>query len=238
MKFSINDFFSKRDQIRRKLRIWSHLLKKSLWKTLFLCSVLKTTVNDRCIGYLSIATGFQKISTYFSCVCLHLNLPLLVAKIEQAVPGDVKPVVKASKQLILSNLKTLQIAILLARVTPANYILKFLKQLFFKTYIFSYSGSTSQWLHVKFKVSKGFIVYNISVNKRSNYGFNQLFLGNWYNIKRNSKATFFQSPGKKETTNHNSTHKIYSLWLRILRKEKVTLLISSGRKLNTLKRCW
>ena len=30
MKFSINDFFSKGDQIRRKLRIWSHLLKKSL----------------------------------------------------------------------------------------------------------------------------------------------------------------------------------------------------------------
>ena len=30
MKFSIKDFFSKCDQIRRKLRIWSHLLKKSL----------------------------------------------------------------------------------------------------------------------------------------------------------------------------------------------------------------
>ena len=30
MKFSINDFFSKSDQIRRKLRIWSDLLKKSL----------------------------------------------------------------------------------------------------------------------------------------------------------------------------------------------------------------
>ena len=29
MKFSIKDFFSKYDQIR-KLRIWSHLLKKSL----------------------------------------------------------------------------------------------------------------------------------------------------------------------------------------------------------------
>ena len=29
MKFSIKDFFSKCDQIRRKLRIWSHLLKKS-----------------------------------------------------------------------------------------------------------------------------------------------------------------------------------------------------------------
>ena len=30
MKFSIKDFFSKFDQIRRKLRIWSDLLKKSL----------------------------------------------------------------------------------------------------------------------------------------------------------------------------------------------------------------
>ena len=30
IKFSINDFYSKCDQIRRKLRIWSHLLKKSL----------------------------------------------------------------------------------------------------------------------------------------------------------------------------------------------------------------
>ena len=30
MKFSIKDFFSKCDQIRRKLLIWSHLLKKSI----------------------------------------------------------------------------------------------------------------------------------------------------------------------------------------------------------------
>ena len=30
MKFSINDFFSKCDQIRSFLRIWSHLLMKSL----------------------------------------------------------------------------------------------------------------------------------------------------------------------------------------------------------------
>ena len=29
MKFSFKDFFRKCDQIRRKLRIWSHLLKKS-----------------------------------------------------------------------------------------------------------------------------------------------------------------------------------------------------------------
>ena len=30
MKFSIKDFFSKCDQLRRFLRIWSHLMKKSL----------------------------------------------------------------------------------------------------------------------------------------------------------------------------------------------------------------
>ena len=30
MKFSIKDFFSKYDQIRSFLQIWSHLLKKSL----------------------------------------------------------------------------------------------------------------------------------------------------------------------------------------------------------------
>ena len=39
MKFSIKDFFSKCDQIRSPLWIWSHLLKKSLIKNfIFLCS--------------------------------------------------------------------------------------------------------------------------------------------------------------------------------------------------------
>ena len=40
MKFSIKDFFSKCDQIRKKLRIWSHLLKKSLMENfIFFCAV-------------------------------------------------------------------------------------------------------------------------------------------------------------------------------------------------------
>ena len=42
MKFSIKDFFSKCDQIRRKLRIWSNLLKKILnGKLHFLSSVFR-----------------------------------------------------------------------------------------------------------------------------------------------------------------------------------------------------
>ena len=39
MKFSIKDFFSICDQIRSFLRIWSHLLKKSLMKNFIFCAV-------------------------------------------------------------------------------------------------------------------------------------------------------------------------------------------------------
>ena len=39
MKFSIKDFFSQCDQIRSFLRIWSHLLKKSLMENFIFCAV-------------------------------------------------------------------------------------------------------------------------------------------------------------------------------------------------------
>ena len=39
IKFSIKDFFSKCDQVRNFLRIWSHLLKKSLMENLIFCVV-------------------------------------------------------------------------------------------------------------------------------------------------------------------------------------------------------
>ena len=38
-KFSMKDFFSKYDQIHRKLRIWSHLLKKPLMEDVIFCVV-------------------------------------------------------------------------------------------------------------------------------------------------------------------------------------------------------
>ena len=41
MNFSINHFFSKYDQLRRKLQIWSHLLKKSIIENFIFC-VAKT----------------------------------------------------------------------------------------------------------------------------------------------------------------------------------------------------
>ena len=38
MKFSIKDFFSKYDQIHRKLQMWSHLLEKSLMENFIFCA--------------------------------------------------------------------------------------------------------------------------------------------------------------------------------------------------------
>ena len=40
MKFSIKDSSSKCDQIRRKLRIWLHLLENPYWKTSIFCAVI------------------------------------------------------------------------------------------------------------------------------------------------------------------------------------------------------
>ena len=40
MKLLMEDFFSKYKQIRWKLRIWSHLLKKSLMENFIFCAVI------------------------------------------------------------------------------------------------------------------------------------------------------------------------------------------------------
>ena len=41
MKFSNKDLFSKCEQIRRNLRIWSHLPKKSLMENFIFCALLR-----------------------------------------------------------------------------------------------------------------------------------------------------------------------------------------------------
>ena len=46
MKFSIKDFFSKCDQTRSKLRIWSHLLKKYLMEN-FIFYAVYIAIKDR-----------------------------------------------------------------------------------------------------------------------------------------------------------------------------------------------
>ena len=51
MKFSIKSFFSKYDQIRRKLRIWSHLQKKSFMENFIFCAVIFTTGSTGIMTY-------------------------------------------------------------------------------------------------------------------------------------------------------------------------------------------
>ena len=64
MKFSIKDFFSKCDQIRRFLWIWSHLLKKSLMENFIFCAVwenssLRTTYHFLILLQQMIHTGYK-----------------------------------------------------------------------------------------------------------------------------------------------------------------------------------
>ena len=53
MKFSIMDFISKCDQFRRKLRIWSHLLKKSLMGNFIFCVVTKKHFTKNALVWIS-----------------------------------------------------------------------------------------------------------------------------------------------------------------------------------------
>ena len=73
MKFSIKDFSSKCDQIRWKLRIWSHLLKKSLMENFIFCVV--SSENQ----FISIAPGENVIpeSLLNNKFCEDLSHPLL-----------------------------------------------------------------------------------------------------------------------------------------------------------------
>ena len=60
MKFFIKNLFSKRDQIRSFLRIWSHLLKKSLMENFIFCAV-----------YIM---HFFSVTKAFLCHIIHKNL--------------------------------------------------------------------------------------------------------------------------------------------------------------------
>ena len=62
MKFSMKDFSSKCDQIRRKLRIWSHLLKKSLMENLIFCAVGKTLLKNRNWTFPAVLFTWKNVS--------------------------------------------------------------------------------------------------------------------------------------------------------------------------------
>ena len=70
MQFSINDFFSKCDQIRRKVRIWSHLLKKFLLENFTFCAVniaLPSSMYDKDKGKSHIILRRKAVIFLFNC---------------------------------------------------------------------------------------------------------------------------------------------------------------------------
>ena len=76
MKFSINDFFSKCDQIRMKLRIWSHLLKKSLMENFIFCAVNWDSISKKKIQITKQKLWQSTLSTQgrediHICLCLN-----------------------------------------------------------------------------------------------------------------------------------------------------------------------
>ena len=66
MKFSTKDFFIRYDQIRRKVRIWSHLLKKSLMRNFIFCAMYINILHIFNFDYMS--TGFN---FFYITICIY-----------------------------------------------------------------------------------------------------------------------------------------------------------------------
>ena len=90
MKFSIKDFFSKCDQILRKLQIWSHLLNKSLMENFNFCAVYLTGVSWNA---LRISWKIYKINIAFrKCHQTFLGnfFPVVLVDCNNFVRGELK----------------------------------------------------------------------------------------------------------------------------------------------------
>ena len=74
LKFSIKDFFSKCYQIRRKLRIWSHLLKISSRENFIFCVRLQENMDQRNPVY----RHFKRLIKYF-------NKPIISQSADQQI---------------------------------------------------------------------------------------------------------------------------------------------------------
>ena len=85
MKFSIKDFFSKCDHIRRKLR--THLLKKSLMENFIFCALSKRIHCVKSVGIQSfIRALFSRIRTeYGDLLCKFLYLVQIRQSVDQKI---------------------------------------------------------------------------------------------------------------------------------------------------------
>ena len=76
MKFSIKDFFSKCDEIRRKLRIWSHLLKKSLIEKFIFCAVVPVPDVAKLVSDFKLKS--ELFDSHFATQCLSVKNAIML----------------------------------------------------------------------------------------------------------------------------------------------------------------
>ena len=87
----MKDFFSKYDQIRKKLQIWSHLLKKSLMENSIFCAVETCSTPFNCfflsfVQDMRIAFNFhfsKFFINYSRLIWLRIKL-IIISKTESA----------------------------------------------------------------------------------------------------------------------------------------------------------
>ena len=77
MKLSIKGFFSKFDQIRRKLEIWSHLLKKSLIDNFIFCAVYILSVQQRKQFLYRSVSKYKQDYDFISAIHTNGNLDIV-----------------------------------------------------------------------------------------------------------------------------------------------------------------
>ena len=65
MKFSIKDLVGKCDQIRSFLRIWLHILKKSIMENFIFCTVLGTSTERLCFSNFNDALNIKNSKQVF-----------------------------------------------------------------------------------------------------------------------------------------------------------------------------
>ena len=117
MKFSIKDLFSKCDQIRSFLRIWLHLLKKSLMENFIFCAVV---ASPKCSQFLlhPLILEFQTLIWKLWKLLLVYSMILLVStkrcfKENKQISSKVKLWISIEKCSFLNQWQELLIAILI-----------------------------------------------------------------------------------------------------------------------------
>ena len=101
MKFFIKNFFSKCDQIHSFLRIWSHLLKKSLMGNVIFfvqCVVSRSSILQQDFWHKTLLT--HQLSVIFEYTCLKRSRPFFVLPCFNPMPESLPRIATCNLPII------------------------------------------------------------------------------------------------------------------------------------------